>query len=301
MKERVKALQEAAPELAAMTRHRLEAIARTEITRADTLGRLVSMKANDDVIGVEFSAIMDDRTTEMCISRHGLVMRLDDPRLPENTPPIHVNCRSMLISLTVYDYPDGLLTSHEFDEIPAGIQRPEDIEEVKKILENELISIQTGALSGALNNENDPDGKNRDVHAELFYEELRNSKSEPIIEKLSKNSGIPLKAAQKVFEHIFLNEYDLYQGKKRFFPDYDISQSIQRLLDGKNIQQHDIVLLYHERLEYELMNKYHKTADEAHDLTNLYYNYSEALDSWRKKGNSNNGVDLSRKRNRRKN
>ena len=135
LKERIKALQEAAPELAAMTQHRLEAIARTEITRADTLGRLAAMKANDDVIGVEFSAIMDDRTTEICASRHGLVMRLDDPRLAENTPPLHVNCRSMLISLTVYDYPDGLFTSHEFDEIPVGIQRPEDIEEVKKILQ----------------------------------------------------------------------------------------------------------------------------------------------------------------------
>ena len=93
------------------------------------------MKGNDDVIGVEFSAIMDDRTTEMCAERHGLVMRLDDPRLPENTPPLHFRCRSLLLSLTVYDYPDGLLTSHEYEEVPAGEQRPEDIAEVVKILE----------------------------------------------------------------------------------------------------------------------------------------------------------------------
>ena len=122
-----------------MSDRRIESIARTEITRADTLGRLTSMKANDDVIGVEFSAIMDDRTTEICSSRHGLVMRLDDPRLPENTPPLHVNCRSLLISLTVYDYPDGLLTSHEFDEVGAGTQRPEDIDEVAKILNIQLL------------------------------------------------------------------------------------------------------------------------------------------------------------------
>ncbi len=134
LQERMKALREAAPELSAMSKHRIEAIARTEITRADTLGRLTSMKANDDVIGVEFSAIMDDRTTDICASRHGLVMRLDDPRLAENTPPLHVNCRSLLIPLTVYDYPDGLLTSHEFESIVAGIQRPEDIAEVEKIL-----------------------------------------------------------------------------------------------------------------------------------------------------------------------
>lgn len=135
LQERMKALRESSEELARMTNQRIEAIARTEITRADSMGRLIQMKANDDVIGVEFSAVMDDRTTEMCIERNGLMMRLDDPRLPENTPPLHCNCRSLLISLTIYDYPDGVLTSHEFDEVPAGIQRPEDIETVRALLE----------------------------------------------------------------------------------------------------------------------------------------------------------------------
>ena len=134
LQERMKALRESLPDLVGMSERRIESIARTEITRADTLGRLSSMKGNDDVIGVEFSAIMDDRTTEICSSRHGLRMRLDDPRLPENTPPCHVNCRSMLLPLTVYDFPDGVLTSHEYDEVPAGTQRPEDINEVVKIL-----------------------------------------------------------------------------------------------------------------------------------------------------------------------
>ena len=135
LQERMKGLREVVPQLQEMSHARLEMIARTEITRADTLGRLVSMKAHDDVIGVEFSAIMDDRTTEICSSRHGLMMRLDDPRLPENTPPLHVNCRSLLLPCTVYEYPDGLLTSHEYEDVPAGLQRPEDIEEVVKILD----------------------------------------------------------------------------------------------------------------------------------------------------------------------
>mgnify|MGYP002626313629 CR=1 FL=1 len=92
LQERMKALRESSTELSRMTDRRIEAIARTEITRADTYGRLISMKKDDDVIGVEFSAILDDRTTDICESRNGLIMRLDDPRLPENTPPCHVNC-----------------------------------------------------------------------------------------------------------------------------------------------------------------------------------------------------------------
>ena len=137
LQERMKALRESSPELSRMTDRRIEAIARTEITRADTYGRLISMKKDDDVIGVEFSAILGDRTTDICESRNGLIMRLDDPRLPENTPPCHVQCRSMLLPLTVYDYPDGLLTSHEIDEAPMSKQRPDDISTVREILQLE--------------------------------------------------------------------------------------------------------------------------------------------------------------------
>ena len=138
LQERMKALRESSLELSRMTDRRIEAIARTEITRADTYGRLISMKRDDEVIGVEFSAILDDRTTDICESRNGLIMRLDDPRLPENTPPCHVQCRSMLLPLTVYDYPDGLLTSHEFDEAPISQQRPDDMTTLQEILHLEL-------------------------------------------------------------------------------------------------------------------------------------------------------------------
>ena len=141
LQERMKALRESSDVLLRMTDARIETIARTEITRADSMGRLIEMKGNDDVIGVEFSAIMDDRTTEMCAERHGLVMRLDDPRLPENTPPLHFRCRSLLLSLTVYDYPDGLLTSHEFDEVPSGIQRESDAEAVRLLLNSDVKKI----------------------------------------------------------------------------------------------------------------------------------------------------------------
>ena len=141
LKERIDELRKSSDEILSMADNRIEAIARTEVTRADSIGRLISMKSNDDVIGVEFSAVMDDRTTEMCMERNGLVMRLDDPRLPENTPPLHVNCRSLLLSLTVHDYPDGLLTSHEFDEAKAGTQRPEDVDIISSILADNKVAV----------------------------------------------------------------------------------------------------------------------------------------------------------------
>ena len=144
LQEREKELQKVLD----VSKSRIESIARTEITRAHNLGSLTAMKANEDVIGVEFSAVLDNRTTIMCQERHGLRMRLDDPRIPENTPPLHVRCRSMLLALTIYDYPDGLLTSHEFDDgISPGEQRPEDIEEVQKIVENDNAKKSAGENS----------------------------------------------------------------------------------------------------------------------------------------------------------
>ena len=134
LKQRIEALREADSKIRAMGKHRVEAIARTEVARADNMGRLIDMKSNPDVLGVEFSAVLDDRTTDMCQARHGLMMRMDDPRLPYNTPPIHVRCRSLLLAATVYEHPDGLLTSHEFDDIEPGTQRPEDIEAVREVL-----------------------------------------------------------------------------------------------------------------------------------------------------------------------
>ena len=136
LKERMKALRESAPELERMSNARIEAIARTEITRASTMGSLLLMKSNDDVIGVEFS------TTEICSSRHGLVMRLDDARLAGNTPPCHENCRSMLLALTVYDYPDGLLTSREFDNVTAG-GPSDDTTPLNEIAATTQVSVQT--------------------------------------------------------------------------------------------------------------------------------------------------------------
>ena len=138
--QRMEYLRSWEPKIAAMSQHRVEAIARTEITRADTMGRLIAMRGNPDVLGVEFSAVLDSRTTDICEERHGLVMSFDDPRLPYNTPPLHVNCRSILLPATVYEYPDGLLTSHEFEDVPASVQRPEDVEEIEKLLN--LLQLQ---------------------------------------------------------------------------------------------------------------------------------------------------------------
>ncbi|EJO5346394.1 hypothetical protein NRP93_000438 [Clostridium botulinum] len=64
-----------------------------------------------------------------------------------------------------------------------------------------------------------------------------------------------------------------------------MAQSWQRLREGKNIQEHDLIMLKHERLEYELMCRYNKKYIEAHRLTEKKYNYARALMEYLKKNN----------------
>ena len=140
-----------------------------------------------------------------------------------------------------------------------------------------------GTMSGALNDKNDPDGKRREAHAENFYEEWRNSKKKFIVRRLAKNSGMSVKAIDKIFDHVFITEHDLDDGRHTFPPDYYMAESFRRLSEGKNIQPHDLILLKHEWLELGLMKRYNYDYNTAHDITERKYNYTLALREWHKR------------------
>ena len=138
----------------------------------------------------------------------------------------------------------------------------------------------SGAMFGAYNNENDPDGAKREQHAKTYYSSLRNSNKAAIVAAIAKNAGVDAESVSKMYDHLIINEYDLGDGIKHFDPDYDISESIRRLREGKNIQLHDRILIGHEALEYDLMNRDGLNYEEAHSIANESYNYKAALDEW---------------------
>ncbi|MEM6838135.1 MAG: minor capsid protein [Cyanobacteria bacterium P01_C01_bin.120] len=76
---------------------RAKVIARTEITAAYNQGRQQSFNESDLVDYIRFIAISDDRTTDICISRDGMLMPKSDVALvTANTPPLHYACRSTI-------------------------------------------------------------------------------------------------------------------------------------------------------------------------------------------------------------
>lgn len=83
-----------------------------------------------------------------------------------------------------------------------------------------------------------------------------------------------------VYNHIFENKYLLDGQIRNFYPNYHMSsRSLQRLIEGKveDILEIDIIMLQHERLEYHYMNSYKMLYEEAHNKTNLKYNYEILL------------------------
>jgi len=136
---------------------------------------------------------------------------------------------------------------------------------------NGIFSEISGAVSGALDSNSDRAQK----HADLYYESVRSMTAD--ILNISENTGFAVEEIKRIKEHIFIKEHDLGNTEKqRFDTDYDIAQSWQRLIDGRSIEAHDIILLRHELLEIELMEQGY-SQQEAHDITNLAFNYRRAL------------------------
>ena len=57
----------------------------------------------DIMAGEMFSAIIDDRTTDICLALDGQVFEYGDPDIARFTPPLHYECRSQFIPVTIYE------------------------------------------------------------------------------------------------------------------------------------------------------------------------------------------------------
>jgi len=82
----------------------IRAITRTNINAAFNEARLRMYNENSDFVrGVQYSAIIDTRTTPFCVEHDGMTLPLNSPRVQEVTPPNHFQCRSYWIAVTVID------------------------------------------------------------------------------------------------------------------------------------------------------------------------------------------------------
>ncbi len=127
--------------------------------------------------------------------------------------------------------------------------------------------IESRIISGALN----PDSQRAQEHADRYYESVRHMKTDA--KRISENTGFSEDDINQIKNHVFMQKHDLGNSEPEYFyPSYEMAESWQRLIDGKNIQPHDITMLNHEKMEQELMKNGYSQY-EAHKITEERFNY----------------------------
>ena len=142
-----------------------------------------------------------------------------------------------------------------------------------------------GAVSGAWNDENDPNGSRRRYIADKLYTEIRNRKKSFEVSAVAKHSGLSVEDVSRIYDHIFIRPHNLGDNEiRRFDPDYYMAHSWLRLRSGKNIQKHDITMLKHELAEERFMgDSLEILYIDAHKQASKWYNYQRELTEYLKK------------------
>jgi SPP1 gp7 family putative phage head morphogenesis protein len=82
----------------------IENAARTIVSQNINRGRqgyMFDQSNLEEIQAFQYSAIIDDRTTDICLALDGKIMSKDDEESQQFMPPNHYNCRSILVPITI--------------------------------------------------------------------------------------------------------------------------------------------------------------------------------------------------------
>jgi SPP1 gp7 family putative phage head morphogenesis protein len=135
----------------AVPRRNAEALVRTSVMAVSGQAHLETWQANADVVGALMHvSTLDSRTTLVCIARSGMRWKVTgEPlgdALPFHPPPIHWNCRSVLVPVTKTFRELGL----DVDAVPAGTRASIDGQVPADLSFNEWLRGKSEAFQNEL-------------------------------------------------------------------------------------------------------------------------------------------------------
>ena len=211
------------------------------------------------------------------------------PEVPKNIYRRHGNCQCIV------DYhPGNGKKQNVHTKSWAESQKSAKIEVLKGV----GLSVQSGARNYFRDESNDDilpkDFIKAEKHAYLTYDKIKNSNQELEKRKIYSNIGkfkemkdFTKEDVDIAFNHVFNDIHLLKDGESLFHPEIDMAESWERLITGKDIQSHDLILLKHERLEHDYMYvRGNMDYDTAHAKTDETYNYSKALTRYLERKNN---------------
>lgn len=123
-----------------ISRRDAEAVVRTAVAHTQNRARMEVFNANADIVdGIQYAAVLDSRTTEICASRDGKVYRLD------NAPPIpaHFRCRSIYVP---YFGPSEGNRASQYGPVPAQTTYAEWLKKQPKDVQEEVLGVAKAKL-----------------------------------------------------------------------------------------------------------------------------------------------------------
>ena len=211
------------------------------------------------------------------------------PEVPKDIYRRHGKCRC-----TVDYHPGNGKKQNVHTKRWAESQKSAKIEVLKGV----GLPVQSGARNYFRDESNDDilpkDFIKAEKHAYLTYDKIKNSNQELEKRKIYSNIGkfkemkdFTKEDVDIAFNHVFNDIHLLKDGESLFHPEVNMAESWERLITGKDIQSHDLILLKHERLEHDYMYvRGNMDYDTAHAKTDETYNYGNALTRYLERKNN---------------
>ncbi len=109
-----------------LAEHRLMNVVRTNISEAYNEARkAIFLDSDGFVLAFQFSAVLDNETTDWCAAGAGMdgrIFKVSNPIWDELTPPTWYQCRSILIPITQADNWDGVESEEPTAWPPEGFK-----------------------------------------------------------------------------------------------------------------------------------------------------------------------------------
>ena len=289
--------------------HNARLVSMTEILRAHSVANQEAIMQNPAVEYKEWvhAGVFQTKPRENHVAMNGVTARKDEPfqllgadgslynpmyPRDSNLPPEEsINCHCMhrgAVNENVFGLPLEERKRMQEEAIAADNEKftQENVTNGENTLTNPdnngIIEVETGSennmnenMSGGISGALDPESKEAEIHAEQYYESVRNMKNDYI--NIAKNTGFSENDIKEIKNYLFVDKHELTDGYKRFRPYFEIAQSWQRLESGINIREQDIILLNHELTELRLV-KSGISQDDAHIEASKIFNYRKAIE-----------------------
>lgn len=225
----------------------------------------------------QWDSTLDSNTRESHQKVDGEIRELDEkfsnglmfPGDPSGGAAEVVNCRCALLQRARWAMDEQELVTLKERADYYGLDKSDNFKEFRKKYMKAVENTEKSSKIISGGRILDPDSKEGEEFAEMYYKEVLSFSTDHI--KIAKNTGKSEEDILAIKEYLF--KTDLFK------PDCAIAHSWQRLMNGKDIKEHDYTLINHEVYEMQIKKENPNIShSKAHEMATKKYDYQTEVD-----------------------